>query len=188
MAGVADTIRDLVQLQRDARNRAIAQPGLLFARADTVGWEALTATLLEGPTPGEHWIVHELTAWGILTANPPASGTLRPPLAGLFLVPLGTPPESLAAGQAAPGFDIQSRGLPLSVDADVTALAAGSGYVFHIHYSGDLAIPLILQAGLTVRGVVTCNPGTATPGPGVGSSMVLSLHYVRNRDLVSGGV
>lgn len=119
---------------------------------------------------GQHWVLDNAIATGFISTAIPPAGQLLSPIAGLFLVEQGRiPVENLAAAQTNPGWDIRSRGIPLPVIASIVPLA--SGWAYAIYYNG--MIGRTVPEGWTLRGVISCNPGTPSPGPGAGSNMDL---------------
>ena len=151
---------------------AYGQNAIFSARGETTDWEALTVTLPNTPgANGEHWVISRLTMYGVCAASPSAT---QPPITGLFLVPVGTPKESLDAGQSVIGWDVVSRGIPLASAIVIAATTIpGPPASFAYLLSLTVSSPLIVGAGQTLRGVVSCNPGTPQPGPGAGSWGVL---------------
>lgn len=135
-------------------------------RAETTAWEALTATLAQTPAPNERWIINRMTMHGVCAANPALA---QSPVAGLFLVQAGTEVESEGEGQSAVGWNIRSRGIPLpsGVVVNSTFIASSATYAYVI--SLTQSTPLVISPGQTLRGVLSCNPGTLQPGPGSGS-------------------
>lgn len=154
----------------------------------TVAGEALTVTISDTPPNGEVWIISRLTLQGICTVAPPTNA--QSPVTGLFLVPYGAPIETLAQGQGAgggatgEGWNVESRGiaLPAGVIVASTTIDQGGG-VFHYAFNLSLtqSTPLLISPGQTLRAVVSCNPGTATPGPGAASWGRLIAMGVRHR-------
>lgn len=141
------------------------------ARDETVGDEALTVTLPATPGAGERWIISRLTLHGVCAVTPINS---QSPITGLFLVPVGTIEESLADGQGTVGWNIAARGIPLPAGVVVNATFIPTSNTYAYVISLTQSSPLILTAGQTLRGVISCNPGTLTPGPGAGSWGVLT--------------
>lgn len=137
------------------------------------GWEPLVVDLQAPPTPNEDevWSISRVTVWGECAVNPPNAQT---PVLGLFLIPLALPAETLAdANNAARGWNPATRGVPLpaGVVANVTPLPSGI-YAYSISLTQSTPIPV--NPGETLRAVISCNPGTAQPGPGVTAGGIAS--------------
>lgn len=141
------------------------------ARDEAAGDEALTVTLAATPAPGERWIISRLTLHGICAVSPINA---QSPITGLFLVPVGTEEETLSDGQSVIGWNIKARGIPLpaGVVVNVTFIPSSNTYAYVLSLTQSSA--LVLTSGQTLRGVVSCNPGTLVPGPGAGSWGVLT--------------
>lgn len=86
------------------------------------------------------------------------------------MVPIGRPGESLTQAQA--GMDIASRGIPIPCDAVQGSQIAGIGYGYECHLDSPKPFPVL--SGYTIRGMFSCQPGTATPGPGALSNCVIT--------------
>lgn len=143
---------------------------IYMATGLTAGWEALTVTIGNQPLPGREWIVSRLTMHGEAMNNPQLA---QSPISGLFLVPYGTVIETLADGQAAAGsvgWNVASRGIPLPAGVVVNSTLiplATPRYAYTL--SLTQSNPIVVPAGMTLRAVLSCNPGTLQPGPGAGS-------------------
>jgi hypothetical protein len=135
------------------------------ASAFTVGWEPLQCDLLPA-LQGHYYVVRQISALGVLVTN------LLPPgavVSGLYVVRASDPLESLADATA--GFSMDARG-PHRLNTEYYSEAIGARFAFSL--TAQLYQPLIIPTGYTIRAIVTPNPGTATPGPGAGSSLTLS--------------
>lgn len=149
-----------------------------YAAGVTLGNEPLVIDLPVAPKPGEHWILDNVTAEGTLTLAAPPAGQLASPVSGFFLIPQNTPPETLA--QAAAGISFDARTIPLPILASIVPLAAG-GWAYALFYNGVAG--RTIPAGWTIRMIISCNPGVAAPGPGVGSTGLLIATVSPEQDL-----
>jgi hypothetical protein len=139
------------------------------------GWEPLLVDLTPAPLPGEHHIVSSISAFGVFTANPIIVGALSA-LSGIYIINVNEPVESLADAQA--GFNPNARGHRIAGIWHVEPV--GALWVFN--YVVTLGIPLILANGYTLRFIAVPNPGTATPGPGIGSTAAISAAVANEKN------
>lgn len=144
---------------------SLASP--VYANGITAGNEPLVVDLPRAPKPGEHWIMDSISASGVITVAIPPAGQLLSPVAGFFLVKQNELPESLADAQA--GVNMNARTIPLPVLASIVPLPVG--WAYSVYYNG---VPgKTIPAGWTIRFILSCNPGTAAPGPGALSTALL---------------
>lgn len=148
----------------------------IYNRGVTVGDEALTVDLQSGPLTDERWLVHRVTLQGECAANPQNA---QSPISGIFLVQPGTVVESLADGQA--GWNVESRGMamPAGVVVNYTFIPSTGRYAFVISLTQSSPQPI--DSDTIVRAVLSCNPGTAVPGPGAGSWGMLTVQGYREQ-------
>jgi hypothetical protein len=148
------------------------------ARADN--WpdsSPLVVELAIAPKAGEHWVLDNVIMSGVITVAAPPAGQLLSPTSGLFMVERNRQPiENLAQAQVGNGWDPRARGIPLPVISSLVPLANG-GWAYVIFYNG--MIGRTVPEDWTIRGILNCNPGTAVPGPGAGSSAELVAVFER---------
>lgn len=135
--------------------------------AVALGDEPLIVDLL-APVQGVHWVCSQITALGrfatrTVTVNPSATF-------GIYLVPVNNQLETLADGVA--GFNQSARGIALPYDLYVAPVGAAFAFVCIVKLVQECIVP----AGWVLRFIANVAPGTATPGPGAGSNVVLSAH------------
>lgn len=150
-----------------------ASAGFLSATSNVTDDSPLVATIGAQPRANEHWRVGFIVASGIWSTRPILSMTGWEPISGLFLVQQGTPLETLAQAQEVGlGFNPNARGIVIPSILQVVPLPSGS---FAFSFTAAPASgPLIVPEQFTLRAIVNCAPGTATPGPGAGSFMNLT--------------
>jgi hypothetical protein len=146
-----------------------------FALAGTTaGDEPLTIDLALTPTPGKHWIVEHLCLIAQLQTRAPADNRGFPPLSGLFLCPPGTPIESLATAQSTWLIEARPILLPMGLPAgDFGSIAVADAAPFPYALVMAPGFKVTVPQGWFLRAIVTCQQGTATPGPGVNSRGIL---------------
>lgn len=156
---------DISQL-RQSLNRLFATPSTR-SMAATAADEPLIVELA-GPTPGTHWVLSCLAAIGLFKTRTLVAG-VDSPVAGLFLLPEsgGEPFGDSASDATSAGWNFEARGFPIPVEWKSVALGGGLGFAFSC--VSKLALPLVVPAGFSIRLIANVAPGTATPGPGVGS-------------------
>jgi len=134
------------------------------------------------PARGKMWKVLGLAVTGTLmdTAISVAS-----PVSGLFIVPVGTPPETINdcnnPSSAFPGVPLNKRFFPIEMEC-VTQQSgafpgggnAGTGFPnFFFSCTLDQKSSIYVPEKFTLLGAYISNPGTAAPGPGAGSQCQL---------------
>jgi hypothetical protein len=140
------------------------------AIASGANWEPLTVDLPIAPQSDERWIVHRVTLHGEAAVNPQSA---QSPCSGIFLVSPGTRPESLADGQA--GWSVEARGVPMpsGIVINYSFLPSSGRYAYVISLTQSNPQPI--DPDTTIRAVLSCNPGSAQPGPGGGSFGILTV-------------
>lgn len=147
----------------------------------TAANEPLTVDLVLPQTPGEHYIIETASLLANLTVKQPNTAPGFPPLTGLFLVAIGTAPESTA--EAAAGWAMNKRGLLLPLGppgAAVATIVAGPPFAFALTLAPGFKITI--PYGFMLRAVVVCDAGNAAPGPGAASLGVLTAFVYKERD------
>lgn len=150
--------------------------------ATTAADEPLTVDMVLPQTPGEHWIVESAALMANLVTRQPNTAPGFPPLTGIFLVPIGTAPETQA--EAVAGWAMNKRGMLLPLGppgANVATIAAGPPYAYALTLAPGFKITV--QYGYMLRAIVTCAQGSATPGPGAGSLGVFTVFATRERNV-----
>jgi hypothetical protein len=149
--------------------------------ATTTGNEPLTVDAVLPQNPGEHWILENWSCLANLITRKPDTNGGFPPLSGLFIVPIGTAPESTT--EATGGWVMTKRGILVPMGPPGSTVAAING-IAPFPYALTLApgYKMTLQYGFMLRAIITCAQGTGTPGPGAGSLGVLSGFAYRERD------
>jgi hypothetical protein len=150
--------------------------------ATTTGDEPLTVDLVFPQAPDIHYIVETAALMANLVTRQPNTAPGFPPLTGLFLVPVGTAPETTA--EATAGWVMGKRGMLLPLGppgANVATIAAGPPYAYALTLAAGFKINV--QYGYMLRAIVTCAQGSATPGPGAGSIGILTAFATRERNV-----
>jgi hypothetical protein len=172
-------------IQLDRQRATGAQPysastGLNGASL-TTGDEPMIIDLLLPQTVGKHWIVEQLSLRARLTLRGPSTAGGYPPCSGLFLCPPGTPGESLTEAQAGIVLAARPLMLPMGVPgANVATVGASFAWALQLAAGFKCTVPY----GWFLRAIVSCMQGTATPGPGAGSSGILTALAVLEDDNV----
>ena len=150
----------------------------LAASALTTGDEPLIVDLKQpgGALQGKHWIFEHLVLIANLTTRSPiVSGA--GPITGLFLCPPATPTETIA--EAIAGWSLDARPLPVPACCSMAALGTGQ---FALSIIMSPGFKMTCPSGWFMRAIVTCQAGTATPGPGVGSEGRLTALVMEEYD------
>jgi len=154
---------DLIDVQRAAGAQDYS------ASATTAGQEPLIVDLLPTPTTGKHWIAEQVCCLANLVTRAPADARGMQPLSGLFLCPPGTPIETLAQAQGTTwNRDARPYALPLS-DPLLNFGQLGAGPPYAIALTLIAGFKVTVPYGWFLRAIVTCQQGTASPGPGTAS-------------------
>jgi hypothetical protein len=173
-------VNDPIQLDR----QRAAGSQIFTGSQSTVGNEIIQIDLLLPPMDKQHWIIELASVIAGLTTRVPNVSGGFPPNSGIFLCPPGTNPESAAASIA--GIDLSARpfllplGPPGSAVATVGAGAFAAGGTW-----GMVTAPGFKQTvpfGWFLRAIISCLQGTATPGPGAGSTATFSVLAFRESD------
>lgn len=160
--------------------RATVQSSRATSRLVAVGYEPLEVTIENGPPVGKHWVVSQLIAFGNITD--PAKVIFPPVAVGFSIVQLGQQSETLDQAQA--GINYAARGQLLANISYAQALDDGT-VEWESFAQGALNTPLSINSGFTVRYSMNQDPGTATPGPGPGSFLVMQMLYSEEDDAIS---
>jgi hypothetical protein len=172
-----------MDLQLDRQRATGAQPYSASTTPNgtslTTGDEPLIIDLLLPSYPGKHWIVEQLSLRATLITRGPTTAGGFPPNTGLFLCPPGTPSESLTEAQA--GINLAARPLMLPMGppgANVATVGVTFAFALQLAAGFKCTVPY----GWFLRAIVSCLQGTATPGPGAGSSGMLTALAVLEND------
>jgi len=163
------------------RHRASALE-LKSASAVTVGDEPLIVDVVPPTDPNIHYIVESVTFLATLTGKRPSTQG-APPVSGLFLCPPNTPIETLAEAQAGWNPNARGFGLPLNDPFLDSAIVGGLGAPFALQLTLDTGFKRTIPKGYFIRAIIVAQAGDVAPGPGVGSTGVLSVLMTRERDL-----
>jgi len=144
--------------------------GIRTASATALAFEPLQVDLVPAPQAGRHFVAVLVSAAGIFTINPLAN--LQSSASGIFLVPSGENAESLQ--DAIGSLSLNARGVRLACEWYVEQL--GAVWAFHVVVQAPPIV--IVPAGWTFRFIASPNGGTAQPGPGAGSKVVLAAALV----------
>lgn len=135
-----------------------------------VGDEILFSDLVLPQLQDKHYILESLILIGRCVTRKP----LEPPVSGLFLVDPSTPaPEAV--------WVPLSRGFPIPLSACYCCEVA-LGTQFAIAYVAQPGYKLTIPRGYVIRGVIQCEDSTATPGPGVGSTLLMRALMLEELD------
>lgn len=164
----------------------------------TTGNEILQFDLLTAPvTNDEHLVVLAAGVTGVITgavqmftfepvaAAPGALVYGRAGVSGFSIVPWSAPLETLAQSSVAGSMNFESRGFQLVTVHGSSSLNGAAGtppYSFVATPSIQQATPIIISPGYNLRYTLSLLPGTAAPGPGLGSYATMFALVVRERN------
>lgn len=150
----------------------------------TTGDEPIVVDLALPGFPGEHWIVEQASLRALLTLRGPSTAGGFPPNTGLFLCPPGTVTETLTEAQN--GINMAARPLMLPMGAPGANVATVGAGAFPFTFALQLAVgfKITVPYGWSLRAIVSCLQGTATPGPGAGSVGLFTALAIREKDQI----
>jgi len=141
----------------------------------TVGDEPLVIDLMP-PIQSYHWTAYQLAVIGTFATRQPIANPL--PTFGIYMVPIVSPVESLADAQlnGTFGWNPNARAIGLPYDLMVQRFGAAGAFAFIC--TARMFRECVLPTGWMFRFIANCAPGTATPGPGVGSQAAFFAHVI----------
>lgn len=169
------------------------------ASVQTTGTEIIQFDLLSSPIPSdEHYVVMLASVKGIITGalplltfepNAAIPGSLtyaRAGVSGFSIVTFGEPKEQPAQSVIPGNINLNSRGMQLVTvhgSSPLNALGLGTPpWSFVATPSTQQGGLLILPAGYNLRYTLSMLPGTAAPGPGIGSSAIMEALIIAEKN------
>lgn len=154
-----------------------------FAGTQTTAGDEIILIDLQLPGfPGQHWIVEQASVIAGLVTRAPTTAAGDPPNTGIFLCPPGTPIETLA--QSVAGINLAARPIMLPMGPPGSTVATVGAGVFPFTKALQLApgFKATVPYGWFLRAIISCLQGSATPGPGAGSTALFTALAVRESD------
>lgn len=157
-----------MRVDRDVLRAAAVQQ--YSALVTTAGDEVLVVDLAPPAAfANKHWIVEQLTFIASIAVRAISQGIS--PISGMFLCPPGTPAEqSSDTTDATIGWTRSARGILLPIhDPSMAVAQIGAGPPYAIAMVVEPGFKFTVPKQWFLRAILSCAPGTVTPGPGAGS-------------------